>query len=385
MQLARRLAFLFAILATLVAPVAANPMLLVDIDNLQVLYEQEAGQPWHPASLTKLMTAFVTFEAIANGRVSLDTKVVLSRKAVSQAPSTTGLPADSALSLQDALYILIVKSANDVAWAIAETVSGSEEKFVAEMNGAARRLGMTATHFENPNGLHDPKQVTTARDLAVLSLYIRQLYPQYLPIFQTERVTLGKASMETNNNLLSHFAGTTGMKTGYICASGLNIVATAERGGRRLMAVVLGGSSARERGEMTAQLFLRGFSGAVKAEGRRVLDLANAVDAAPVDMRPKLCGKEAKAYVKAREAEFPMGLDGQPSYLTDVVEGRTYAATNLGRLRDVPLPRIRPAHAPVASAVAVAATEPMPVSASVAPVATLTAKGAPVPRPRLVR
>lgn len=342
MRLARTIAVFIALGLGAVSGAKATPLLLVDMDTAQVLYEEEAGQPWHPASLTKLMTAFVAFEAIANGRVTLETPVVISKNAVNQAPSKSGLPVDSALTMKDALYVLLVKSANDVAVAIAETVSGSQGQFVTEMNGAAARMGLTATHFTNANGLHDAAQVTSARDIAILSLYIRQTFPQYMPIFETETVQLGKASLESNNDLLTHFAGTTGMKTGFVCASGLNIVATVERNGRRLMAVVLGASSGRERGEMAAELFLRGFSGAVASNGKSVLNVANSATA-PVDMRSRICGKESQAYVAARQEAFPMGLKGQLSYLTDEIHGQTYVATDLGRVRDVPLPRPRPA------------------------------------------
>lgn len=327
----------------------ANPMLLVDAGTGEVLYEQEAGQPWHPASLTKLMTAYVAFAAVAQGRIGLDTPIRISRNAWNQAPSKSGLEVDSSITLMDALYILVVKSANDVAVAIAEAVSGSEKQFVAEMNQMAQAMGLTATRYANPHGLHHPKQVTTARDLAVLALFIRRDFPQYLPMFGTEKVTLGKASLESNNGLLQHFAGTTGMKTGYVCASGLNIVATVERQGRSLLGVVLGGSSARERNEMAAELFLRGLSGAVTGTGTSVVAIANAAGE-PVDMRPLICGKQAKDYVTQREAAYPMGLKGQPSYLTDRIEGAVYKATDLGRTRNVPLPRPRPSWAPIVAA-----------------------------------
>jgi D-alanyl-D-alanine carboxypeptidase len=188
----------------------------------------------------------------------------------------------------------------------------------------------------------------SARDLAMLGLYIRRDYPEYLPIFGTDLVKLGVHNLESNNGLLQHFAGTTGMKTGYICSSGLNIVATVERSGRSLLAVVLGGSSARERNELAAQLFLKGLSGAATGNGKSVVTIKN-VDEEPVDMKPLLCGKKAKQYVKEREAAFPMGLKGQPSYLTDDIDGAVYVATDLGKLVDVPLPRPRPAGNPVAS------------------------------------
>jgi D-alanyl-D-alanine carboxypeptidase len=333
-------------------PAWAVPKLLVDAQTLEVLYAEEAGQPWHPASLTKLMTAYVAFRAIEAGRISLDDRIKISKNAWNQAPSKSGLKVGSSITLRDALYILVVKSANDIAVAIAEAVSGSVPAFVEEMNAMAAAMGMTATHYVNPNGLHSDKQVTSARDLAILALIIRRDYPQYADMFQTEAVRLGKAKMESNNGLLQHFLGTTGMKTGYVCASGLNIVATVDRGGRSLLAVVLGGSSARERNEMTAELVLRGFANVLTGTGKNVVQLDN-LDTPPVNMRSQICGKESKAYVAEREAAFPMGLKGHPSYLTDKIPGKEYVATDLGILiDDVPLPRPRPSWAPAAVAAA---------------------------------
>jgi D-alanyl-D-alanine carboxypeptidase len=362
--LIRRLVLLSMLILAGLVPVKANPMLLVDMDSFEVLYAQEAGQPWHPASLTKMMTAYVAFEELSKGTVTLDTPVTLSKHAVNQAPSKSGLPVGGTMTLQDALYVLIVKSANDVAMGIAETIGGSEAAFVAKMNDVARRMGLTASHFTNPHGLHDAQQVTSARDLAILSLYIRQNFPQYMPIFGTETVRLGKAVFESNNQLLEKFAGTNGMKTGYVCASGLNMVATVQRGGRNMLAVVLGASSARERNERAAELLLKGFSGAAQPNGQTVLTLANNPAGKPVDMRPLICGKESKAYVVAQQAAFPMGLKGQPSFLTDDIPSTPYVATNLGRIAvGVSLPRPRPPHeprfpAPVAAAALEANAQP---------------------------
>jgi D-alanyl-D-alanine carboxypeptidase len=319
----------------------ANPMLLVDLQTTEVLYAEEAGQPWHPASLTKLMTAYVAFAAVRAGRLTLDSPIRISPNAWGQAPSKSPLDVDSTVTLRDALYIMVVKSANDIAVAIAEAVSGSESGFVAEMNDMAGAMGLTATHFVNPHGLHDEAQVTTARDLAVLALHIQRDYPEYLPMFATAAVTIGQSTLETNNELLNHFQGTTGMKTGYVCASGLNIVATVERQGRSFLAVVLGGSSARERNEMAAELVLKALRGDVRGSGQSVVQIANKA-VAPVNMRPLICGKEAKAYVAQREAEFPIGLEGQPTYLEEEFDGPVYTATDLGRTRNVPLPRRRP-------------------------------------------
>jgi len=352
-QLRRRIAAIVLALLTVLAtwPAVANPRLLVDMDTGEVLYAEDAGLPWHPASLTKMMTAYMAFAAIKAGRVGLDTLVKVSRNAWNEAPAKSGLAVGSAITMRDALYVMIVKSANDIAVAVGETVSGSEKAFVAEMNEMAKAMGLTATHFVDPNGLSADGQVSSARDLAMLALYIHRDYPEYLDIFSTEKVRLGKASLQTNNSLLEHFAGTTGMKTGYICASGLNIVATVQRDGRNLLAVVLGGSSARERNEMAAELVLKGLAGAVAGTGRSVVSLPN-LEAEPVNMRAQICGKQAKKYMAEREAAFPMGLKGHPSYLNDEIDGAVYQATDLGVLVDVPLPRARPASAPAAVALA---------------------------------
>jgi D-alanyl-D-alanine carboxypeptidase len=349
---ARRFLAAIAVAISLFAsPAAAIPMLLIDAQTGEVLYNEDAGVPWHPASLTKLMTAYVAFAAIQNGRIALGDTITISQNAWNQAPSKSGLDVGSSVTMQDALYILVVKSANDIAVAVAEAVSGSVPAFVDEMNAMAQAMGLTATHYANPHGLHNAAQVTSARDLAILALYIRRDFPQYLPMFGTEAVTLGKAQLESNNGLLLHFAGTTGMKTGYVCASGLNIVATVERQGRSMLAVVLGGSSARERNELTAELILRGLSGAVSGSGISILQVAN-LEGEPTNMRPLICGKDAKAYVKERETAYPLGLKGQPSYLTDMIDGAVYTATDLGILRDIPLPRPRPSYAPMATAAA---------------------------------
>lgn len=351
--------------AVFATPAAAIPQLLVDMRNGEVIYAEEAGRPWHPASLTKLMTAFLAFEAIAEGRVTLDTPVRMSANALKAPPSKVGAPVDTAFRMEDALYLLVVKSANDIAIAIAETVAGSEAQFVAGMNAKAKALGMTATHYVNPHGLHDPRQVTSARDLAILALNIRYLYPQYAEMFATGAVKLGEAKLKSQNDLLGHFAGTTGMKTGYICSSGLNIVATVERQNRQLLAVVLGASSGRERGEMAAHMLLQALAGSRHGTGQAVTALVNE-DIAPFDMRPYICGKESREYVHEREVAFPLGLEGQPSYLNDEIAVPVYAASSLGRLRQVPAPRPRPLWAPG------------PETA----VASQAAQSIPLPRPR---
>lgn len=325
----------------------ALPELVVDMRTGEVLYQEDAGVPWHPASLTKLMTALVTFNAIANGRVSLDSLVTVSRRALAEPPSKVGLPVDTGMTLEVALNLMIVKSANDIAVAVAERVSGSVEKFVDEMNQMASVLGLSATHFINPNGLDDARQTVSARDLAILTLAIRRNFPQYADLFRTSVVKLGNKDLESNNNLLTEFAGTDGMKTGFICAAGLNMVVTVDRNGRQLLVVVLGASSARERGEKAAQLLTEALNGELRGTGKSVFDIPNLTRMAPPNMRTSLCGPDAKTYVANQEAAFPYGLDGQPTFLQDSIPPLTYRASTLGRVREVPLPLPRPASAPL--------------------------------------
>jgi D-alanyl-D-alanine carboxypeptidase len=308
----------------------------------EVLYENEAGIPWHPASLTKLMTALIAFEAIETGQATLSTPVITSANALSVPPSKLGLPEGTAITLEDALYVLIVKSANDIAVAIGETIAGSEPAFVDMMNARAAIMGLSGTHFVNPHGLHDPAQVTTARDIAMIALTIRARFPQYDALFSTRTVAFGDSRSHANNELLTSFAGTDGMKTGYICASGLNIIATVTRGGRQLMAVTFGANSSRERGEMTAQMLFSGFAGGYRGTGRTVNSVVNQPGLLPTDMRPNVCGAGAADYSEQRAEVFSAGLDGQISYLNDTIVPPTHTIATLGRLADVPLPRPRP-------------------------------------------
>ncbi|MCF4099435.1 D-alanyl-D-alanine carboxypeptidase family protein [Maritalea mediterranea] len=333
------------------------PQLLLDMRTGEVLFEKDAGHPWHPASLTKLMTAYSAFEAIAAGRVTLDTPVVMSENALKAPPSKMGFPVGTAVTLEDALYLMIVKSANDVATAIGETVAGSEAEFVDLMNWHAANLGLTATRFANAHGLHDPSQITSARDIAILAFVIRSRYPQYDEMFETRAIKFGRSTLKSYNILLEKFRGTTGMKTGYVCASGLNIVATAKRNGRELMAVVFGGVTSRERGELAALLLERGFQGRYPGTRQSVTNIVNRA-LAPPNMRPQMCGAEAKTYLETRKAAFPFGLEGQISYLNDVVPERAVRVTTLGTIVDVDLPRPRPAYSYVPEPIALPRPRP---------------------------
>ena len=245
--------------ATLCGPAAANPAMLFDLGSGKVLEHQDAFRRWHPASLTKLMTAYVTFRAVAAGELALDSPIKVSKHAAAEPPSKMGFKAGSVMTLDNALKMMLVKSANDIAMAVGENVGGSEQAFVVRMNAEALRLGMTESHFVNPNGLHAPDQYTTARDLALLVSAIRTEFPQYAPYFSIEGIKAGKKTLMSYNMLVGRYAGADGMKTGFVCASGFNMIGAATRGGKTLVAIVLGEKSAVDRADIVASLLDRGF------------------------------------------------------------------------------------------------------------------------------
>jgi D-alanyl-D-alanine carboxypeptidase len=282
--------------AILMAPsiVFAAPALVFEPYSGTVVYAEDADAQWFPASLTKLMTAYVTFQALKAGTVTLDTKVICSRTAAMQAPSKLGLPVGGSITLDVALKVLIVKSANDVAVMIAEELAGSQDAFVARMNEAAQQLGMTRTHFANVNGLPDERQFTTARDLARLARAIIVEFPEHSDLFSSIQVQVGKKIMRTHNSLLVSFPGADGMKTGFICESGFNVVASATRDGRKLVAVVLGELSVASRNDRAAQLldtgFRRYFWKSLFGSSLDGLAMHSSLDEGPTHLRDSVCG-----------------------------------------------------------------------------------------------
>lgn len=259
----------FAALLASFQQAAAGPALLTEPATGLVLYSEDADQPWRPASLTKLMTAYLTFEAIRDGQLSPEDVVVATALSQSQPPSKLGVPVGAELTVDLAIKALIVKSANDVAIMLAEKIGGSTDNFVEMMNKTAARLGMTNTHFVNPNGLpvlnadgntEAPDQsITTARDMALLASMILREFPQYSNIFAATEVRIGNRIVRTHNGLLKSYDGADGMKTGFICAAGYNVVASATRDGHQLVAVVLGEKSGAARTIRAASLFEHGF------------------------------------------------------------------------------------------------------------------------------
>src|SRR5262245_24460218 len=256
---ARKLLSLVTASAVALSPAIAGPALLFDPASGRVLYAEDQDDQWFPASLTKIMTAYLVFEAIRDGKLSLQDKVKVSELAHSQPPSRLGLPVGAEITVELALKALIVKSANDAAVMLAEAVSGSQEAFAERMNAAAKRLGMTRTNFVNANGLPAPEQVTTARDLARLTIGVVREFPGYAHMWSLGEMRIGRRVLRNHNALLRTYEGADGMKTGFICDSGFNVVASASRDGQRLVAVVLGEVSGGDRSTRAANLLEHGF------------------------------------------------------------------------------------------------------------------------------
>ena len=223
--------------------------LVLDASSGAELYAVDADASRFPASLSKMMTLYLLFEAVADGRYSLSTPLPVSANAASQPPAKLGLKAGSTITVEQAARALAVKSANDVAVAVAEDLAGSEAAFASRMTAKARALGLTRTRFVNATGLPDPAQVTSARDMALLGLALKQRFPQYGSYYRAKSFSYNGRTFRATNNLVGKVAGVDGLKTGYIRMSGYNLVATASRGGKRLIVVVMGGASeaARDR------------------------------------------------------------------------------------------------------------------------------------------
>jgi D-alanyl-D-alanine carboxypeptidase len=287
-----------AALALLLPSVAhGEARLLIEADSGKVLEAENATMPWYPASVTKLMTAYVALRAVKDGKITLDTLLTVSPTAASQSPSKMGFRPGTQLTVDNALKMMLVKSANDMAVVLAEGVGGSIDGFSAMMNQTAQKLGMTQTSYVNPNGLPADGQITSARDLAILARAIIKDLPEYEYFVHIPSIRYGRRVTQNFNKLIGRYPGADGFKTGFICASGYNLVASATRDGKRLIAVVLGASSGTMRAVRAAQLLDRGFGsnglGWLKPSLGTVDQLAP-IDATPPNLRDDMCGGKHK-------------------------------------------------------------------------------------------
>ena len=289
---------LVAALAILAPRVAdAEALLVVEADTGRVLQAENATYPWYPASVTKMMTAYVTLKAVKDGRLALDSLLTVSPVAAAQSPSKMGLRPGTQVTVENALAMMMVKSANDMAVVLAEGVGGSIDGFSAQMNQAAQRLGMTQTSYVNPNGLPADGQITSARDLAILARGIIRDLPEYEYFTHIPTIQFGRKVTRNFNSLIGRYPGADGMKTGFICASGYNLVGSATRNGKRLIAVVLGSTSGHQRAVRAAQLLERGFSNNTLSWLRPSLGTVDnlvPIDASPPNLRDEMCGGKRK-------------------------------------------------------------------------------------------
>lgn len=220
---------------------------VIDASTGKTLYSSSADSPRYPASLTKMMTLYLTFEAMSAGRISKDTRVVFSNYASSRPPTKLGVRPGGSITVEQAILGLVTKSANDAATALGELLGGSESNFAKMMTAKARKLGMSSTTFRNASGLPDPGQKTTARDMAILGMSLREHFPKHYSYFSTRSFAFGKSRMANHNKLLGRVQGVDGIKTGYTRASGFNLVSSVKVGDRKIVAVVMGGASGRSR------------------------------------------------------------------------------------------------------------------------------------------
>lgn len=318
-------ALALALTASAAMPALAGPAIVADIDSGRVLYAEEATRPWYPASVTKLMTVYVTLRTLAAGQIGLETAIPVSKRAAAAPPSKIRVKPGQELTLDNALKILMVKSANDVAIVVAEGVGGTVENFAAMMNAEAQRLGMTESRFVNPNGLFAAGQQSSARDMAILARALLTEFPEYAQLFGIGAVKLGDVVMLNTNGLIGRYPGADGMKTGFICPSGFNVVATAARGGRKYVVVVFGEPSAQKRTVKASQLFDRAFNGEF-SRGPQLAALPH-VGGTPPNLREDICVKRIGR--EPSESDAPAALtsgaqdDGRP--VTMLANGAAYA------------------------------------------------------------
>lgn len=251
------------LLLPLVSTVQANPRyasIVIDVDTGKVLHESNADASRYPASLTKMMTLYMLFEAIEQRKMTLDTSMRVSAYAASKPSTNINLRSGEAISVREAIPALIVRSANDVAAVVAEALGDSEANFGRMMTDKARKLGMRSTTFRNASGLPNNEQKTTARDMAILSTRLMKDFPRYYHYFSTQSFSYKGTTYNSHNRMVRNTHGVDGLKTGFIQASGFNVATSAKRGNRRVVAVVMGGQTAASRDQHMAQLLDRSFN-----------------------------------------------------------------------------------------------------------------------------
>jgi D-alanyl-D-alanine carboxypeptidase len=278
-------------------PARAEALLLIDADSGKVLRAENATYPWYPASTTKLMTLYMTLSAIRDHRITFDTLFPVSPNAAAQSPTKMGFPVGTQVTVDNALKMMMVKSANDMAVLLAEGIGGSIDDFATEMTNTAHHLGMSESNFVNPNGLPADGQIMSARDLGILARALYHDFSQYDSYWHIPAIKFGRRVVRNYNPLLGRYPGADGMKTGFICASGFNMVASAKRDGRRLIAVVLGAPSGAVRATKAAEMLESGFAQnplSWLTPSLGTVDALQPMDAAPPNLKDAMCGPHRK-------------------------------------------------------------------------------------------
>jgi D-alanyl-D-alanine carboxypeptidase len=318
---------------------AANyAAIVVDADSGAVLESVAATARWYPASLTKVMTVYLAFQEIEAGRLKLDEELTVSAHAAAQPATELGLGAGQKITVKDTILAIILQSANDAAVALAERIGGSEEAFAERMTAKAKELGMSRTVFRNASGLPDPEQVTTARDMAVLAKALLENYPQYYHFFSTTSFTFGGQTFGTINGILSRYAGADGIKTGFTCGSGYNLVASARRNGRRLIGVLLGSHTNFERHSEMGRLLDVGFATDLQTLDGKVMLAELETSDGEADPAPptQLSSAECAYGVSATSIEAGLtggGLGGGWALIFGASSSKAHAQQLLGQAR----------------------------------------------------
>ena len=273
------------------AETVSGPILVFDPFSGEVIQQTRAGEPWYPASLTKLMTGYIIFKKLRDGKMQLDQELPISDRAHLQPASHTGLPAGKLVTVDFALQAMLVFSANDMAYVLAEGADGTAEVFADEMNRTAQGLSLTATHFVNPNGLFDPRHISSARDMGIIAALIINQFPEYLHYFNQADVAVGTRRLPNHNSLIRVMPEAVGMKTGFVCNSGYNLVGSAIRGGRQLVSVVMGARSGPMRTKVTKEMLDEGFDELGKPDHGRIGEIPDQSYGAvvPADMTTAVC------------------------------------------------------------------------------------------------
>lgn len=276
----------------------AKPQIVFDVNTGRVLAGTDIDQKWYPASLTKIMTGYLAFIAITErADITLKTKIKLSKYAAGQPPSKLGIGAGRSITFEKALQALFIRSTNDIAVGIAEKLGGTEANFLNMMNDTARSLGMSRTHFSTPHGLFKKDQVTTARDLAKLTHAVLLEFPQFARFFKMKYLDIGGKKFRNRNGMLRTYNGADGMKTGFVCSSGYNLVATASRGNHKIAAIMMGGKNVKSRNEQVKILLDFGFDEMKNNRYNTTATIYNAQQQElkqPFDMRPISCAPRKK-------------------------------------------------------------------------------------------